>query len=227
MVSTKDSDYAALNAHAMSPAGVMAFAATHIDGSQAVYLMREHSTPPIMIAHSAGVFQEFLTIAVNNNDQVAFLATANKGGQAGIYTGCDPEQDAVVEVGDVLGGQEVAGLVMGTRAISDEGHVAFVALYENGERALYIAIPDPTAADLPSPPPPPGTIAGDLDGDGDVDGLDLASLLGAWGKCSPQSAPLPCTVGSDLCPADLNDDGIVNGLDLAMLLGGWTGAGRR
>ena len=47
----------------------------------------------------------------------------------------------------------------------------------------------------------------DLNGDGVVNGADLAILLGAWG-------------GRGL--ADLNGDGEVNGADLAILLGAWT-----
>jgi hypothetical protein len=52
----------------------------------------------------------------------------------------------------------------------------------------------------------------DLNGDGVVDGLDLALLLGGWGSC--------LTV--DPCFADLNGDQVVNGLDLAMLLAAWS-----
>ena len=48
----------------------------------------------------------------------------------------------------------------------------------------------------------------DFDGNGQVDGADLASLLGAWGPCSG-------------CPQDLNADGVVNGADLSLLLGSW------
>lgn len=51
---------------------------------------------------------------------------------------------------------------------------------------------------------------GDLDLDGDVDGVDLAILLGTWGPC----------VGA-CCTADLDGSGMVNGIDLALLLGGW------
>jgi hypothetical protein len=47
----------------------------------------------------------------------------------------------------------------------------------------------------------------DLNGDGVVNGADLAILLGAWG-------------GRGL--ADINGDGEVNGADLAILLGAWS-----
>jgi len=50
------------------------------------------------------------------------------------------------------------------------------------------------------------SIPGDLNGDGVVNGADLAILLGAWG-------------GTGL--GDINGDGTVNGSDLALLLGAW------
>jgi hypothetical protein len=51
----------------------------------------------------------------------------------------------------------------------------------------------------------------DLDEDGDVDGFDLALLLGQWGRCTAK----------DECAADLDGNGIVNGFDLAILLAAW------
>ena len=50
-------------------------------------------------------------------------------------------------------------------------------------------------------------VPGDLNGDGQVDGADLANLLGTWGTDGP---------------ADFNGDGIIDGADLAYLLGFWT-----
>lgn len=50
----------------------------------------------------------------------------------------------------------------------------------------------------------------DLNGNGVIDGVDLAILLSAWGTDGVQSG------------ADLNGDGIVNGADLAMLLANWS-----
>ena len=53
--------------------------------------------------------------------------------------------------------------------------------------------------------------AGDLDGDGLIDGADLSILLGAWGAIDDRSGP------------DLDLDGVVDGADLTILLGNWTG----
>ena len=50
-------------------------------------------------------------------------------------------------------------------------------------------------------------VVGDIDDDGDVDGEDLAKLLGSWGTDEPT--------------ADFNGDGVVDGQDLALLLGNW------
>jgi hypothetical protein len=51
---------------------------------------------------------------------------------------------------------------------------------------------------------------GDISGNGTVDGIDLAAVLGAWG-----------TSGKGEFPADVNGDGTVDGSDLAIVLGGW------
>ena len=54
-----------------------------------------------------------------------------------------------------------------------------------------------------------GSLSADLNHDGHVNGLDMTTLLSAW--------------GSSNVFADINRDGIVSGLDLASLLSGWTG----
>lgn len=50
---------------------------------------------------------------------------------------------------------------------------------------------------------------GDLDGDGSVDGADVATVLSAWG-----------TSGNGVC-ADVTRDGVVDGADLAVILSDW------
>jgi len=50
----------------------------------------------------------------------------------------------------------------------------------------------------------------DLNGDGLVDGADLAIVLGAWGPAQPGEI------------ADINGDGVVDGADVAFILGSWS-----
>ncbi|MBU3727866.1 MAG: hypothetical protein FGM37_01255 [Phycisphaerales bacterium] len=50
---------------------------------------------------------------------------------------------------------------------------------------------------------------GDIVADGVINGVDLASLLAAWGVCA------------GACASDLNSSGAVNGADLAILLAAW------
>ena len=52
------------------------------------------------------------------------------------------------------------------------------------------------------------SIAGDFNGDGIVDGVDLSQLLGYWNGTNPLY--------------DINGDGLIDGADLARLLGNWT-----
>ncbi len=55
--------------------------------------------------------------------------------------------------------------------------------------------------------------AGDIDGNGVVDVVDLLALLGTWGACPSPPAP---------CPGDLDGDGMVGVTDLLILLANWT-----
>ncbi len=54
--------------------------------------------------------------------------------------------------------------------------------------------------------PPPANPA-DINGDGVVNGIDLAIVLGAWDTSNPT--------------ADINNDGFVDGIDLAIVLAAW------
>lgn len=61
---------------------------------------------------------------------------------------------------------------------------------------------------LPDECEPPN---GDVDCDADVDGVDLITLLGAWGRCED----------CDECVADLDGDCVVGTADLIILLSSW------
>jgi Dockerin type I domain len=62
---------------------------------------------------------------------------------------------------------------------------------------------------------PPTPCPADVDDSGEVNGLDLAQLLGLWTGAATYSSCPPHTA------YDLNQDCKVNGLDLAMLLAAW------
>jgi formylglycine-generating enzyme required for sulfatase activity len=51
--------------------------------------------------------------------------------------------------------------------------------------------------------------SGDINDDGRVDGVDLATVLSQWGPCGKS------------CAADINDDGQVDGVDIAEILAAW------
>lgn len=78
-------------------------------------------------------------------------------------------------------------------------------LRANADASLAIDI---GAAERQEPSGTPG-LPGDFDGNGTIDGADLAIFLGQWGTYSQS--------------ADLNGDCQVDAADLAVLLGGWTG----
>lgn len=54
-----------------------------------------------------------------------------------------------------------------------------------------------------------GEIVGDINGDGEVNVVDLLALIGVWGHCQG-------------CPEDLDNNGVVNVTDLLMLLDNWS-----
>ncbi len=56
-----------------------------------------------------------------------------------------------------------------------------------------------------------GSIVGDLNGDGVVDGADLGLMLSSWGACADCAD----------CPGDLNGDCLIDGADLGLLLSNW------
>ena len=51
----------------------------------------------------------------------------------------------------------------------------------------------------------------DINGDGQINGADLGSMLSQWGKCGDSAG----------CSGDLNGDNVVNGADLGLLLSCW------
>ncbi len=91
-----------------------------------------------------------------------------------------------------------------------DADIAPNAVFVQGSLGLWKA---PTATStatavsvtIKGPGTPVTQIPGDFDHDGDVDGTDLATLLGSWGAAG----------------GDINNDGTTDASDLAILLGNW------
>ena len=77
-----------------------------------------------------------------------------------------------------------------------------------GATAIVVAPPSTSDANGNLVPDECEPVAGDLNGDGAVNGADLAALLAAWGECGG-------------CAADLDGNGSVGASDLAILLAAW------
>ena len=101
--------------------------------------------------------------------------------------------DAVLEPGRQL--------VLETRSMSPARLKEHALLAEDSNCSDHL----PVICDVRKPTP----LAGDLNGDGRVDGGDMGILLAAWNTNDPTG--------------DLNQDGTVNGEDLGLLLATWTG----
>jgi hypothetical protein len=104
-----------------------------------------------------------------------------------------------------------AGIDAGSNSLVPTG--VSVDFDRNPRRVDIVAVPDTGVGGAPvvdmgafevQLPPPPACPA-DLDNDGFVDGLDLASILSAWASAD----------------GDVNGDGTTDGADLAEVLGAW------
>ena len=132
--------------------------------------------------------------------------SATQGDFTGTLENGDEFGSSVAGLGD-LDGDGVGDLAVGARGDddggSDRGAVWVLFLNEGGTVTAHQKISDTEDGDLPCP--------GDVDGDGEVDYVDLLDLLAAWGPCD----------SCDNCPADVDDDCVVGLLDFLLVLTNW------
>jgi hypothetical protein len=93
-------------------------------------------------------FFGFRPPSLNNEGDMAFLATLDDSSTSGIFVGPDPVEDRVIATGDTLDGAEVTGLTFCEEGLSDSGELAFIATFEDPETfetrvAVFRATPVP------------------------------------------------------------------------------------
>jgi len=147
-----------------------------------------------LLPSDAGVRDEFGSSVALEDDRIVVGARAywlGEGGAAYLFTYRNGtwEQTTRMLSSDLVDDDELGGAV----AIHDGRIFVGAPGDENDTGAAYVFT---------------APIAGDIDGDGDVDTADLLALLAAWGPC-------------EACPEDINGDGTVNTEDLLILLGNW------
>src|SRR5829696_6315202 len=111
------------------------------------------STPTVLPRRSptrgARSLPSFRPPSLNNEGDVAFLATLDDFSTTGIFVGPDPINDRVISTGDTLDGSTVQNITFCEEGLSDSGELAFVAQFEDpntpeGFRtAVFRATPTP------------------------------------------------------------------------------------
>lgn len=135
----------------LSNSGAVAFEGMKSDGSEGVYLATPGagSFTLTTIADTTGPYASFdfnalSGLSINSTNRVAFRATLDGSGTAGIFTGPDPVADKVVAVGDTIDGKVVESIQFGRFALNDAGEVAFFATFTSvsgGGGGVYRASP--------------------------------------------------------------------------------------
>jgi hypothetical protein len=153
-----------------------------------------------------------LSLHVNASVKSAGIGIKDRGDELTMMN-IDFEEAALLEYtqgdGDIASVDSVIGMELRLRNVDhDSARAALGSLGEGivGLTRSCIGFGDVEITECPGG----GTLPQDLNGDGAVDGMDIAEVLASWGACGG-------------CPADFNGDGVVNGGDFALILTAWTG----
>ena len=203
------------NSVALTNAGGVAFIASLGGGVRGVFLSTGTGTTEIARTQAGQLNEiEFFAPTASDTGLVAFRGR-DGAGKRSIFVGDGTELVRVVgdgspmpsDLGDAqIGRPDASPVFGGNPRMNSRGDIVFgCSITPLGNTAgtwgsaVYVLRAQQAAR------------LADINGDGNVDGIDLTALLAAWGSC-------PST-GS--CPADLDESGAVDGLDLTALLADW------
>jgi hypothetical protein len=102
-------------------------------------ILRGNGGPLVLIADSTGAFSHVFASAINNQGEVAFLATLVSGGQ-GVYTGDGEHTQKVLATGDHALGRTVASVSMA--GLNDHGELSLHATFTDNTSAIIRAEPE-------------------------------------------------------------------------------------
>ena len=138
----------------LNDAGTAAFQRSYFDEATQEFveeIVTGNGGPLTVVADTREdfAFFGFRPPSINNNGDVAFLATLDDFSTTGIFVGSDPIADRVIATGETLDGSTVQNLTFCEEGLSDSGELAFVATFEDpntpeGFRtAVFRATPTP------------------------------------------------------------------------------------
>jgi hypothetical protein len=143
-----DAPYGIFDIMDANDSGAAVFAATKLisssTGVDSVFVapsLTSTQAELIEIANAVGPMRDLGYPAINNSGTVAFQAGIDDQPFRGIYTGPDPERDAVVRPGDSLFGHTVQETFFIRDGLNDAGQVAFNFSTVNGPDFVAVATP--------------------------------------------------------------------------------------
>lgn len=91
-----------------------------------------------LLASTAGLFNDFNNLSLNDNGDFAFDAILD-GGVKGIFAGADPVKDRVIAVGDALANSTVVDLEFSSQGLNNSDVITFWAELANGNAGIFTA----------------------------------------------------------------------------------------
>ena len=120
----------------LNDAGTAAFERSFSDEASQQFvteIVTGNGGPLTTVADTTGPFGSFgfRPPSLNNDGDVAFLATLDDFSTTGIFVGPDPITDRVIATGDTLDGATVSSLTFCEEGLSDSGQLAFTAFFQD------------------------------------------------------------------------------------------------
>lgn len=145
--------YAGISPADLNADGAILFVARHKDLAGGATLFRySNGTLHALIDSDDSPYYTMHSASISDDGGIAFWALLDDD-TAGVFTGPDPELDAVLRDGDILDGQTVAKVNPTARSMrNNRGQIALSVNFADGTQALYLAspVPEPSAAALAS-----------------------------------------------------------------------------
>ncbi len=123
----------------LNDAGTVAFCATLHDGRSGMFIASAGET--VVVLDSSGSFESFRGVLLDEAGRLIFYATP-RGGELGVFTGPDPVDDCLLQLGAPLLGSTLVDFALNPVSINNSGQVAIRVKLATGLQLVLRADPD-------------------------------------------------------------------------------------